>query len=361
MYFARPSRCRHREFIVNRWAAYKNMGAPRWRLVALWAELALCTQQLGPDIFTRGRILDCGRAFEQKTAPVMDWSAKFEAWPAIAAEINVDPAPAAEIGTNASSVYYAVALMHDQPTRVAHTETLLATHPRWRVFNSSSKHDVGMMFDHWRGMGLKMRAFKVSLGKVAWWWTCVRFCMLVLGSGHDYGVMLNDDVVVAADFEKTLEGHLTHFTAPMKFATYRLGQFDLGLVVSREAAARQLAIICDLDVLDHFHDHFTARTHRWIPKVVGNCPITYAGTPLEGMAAVDGHLHSHSNILSGNSDANEKDFLERVRRHDRKADGRPSFCAASYPGRIRDASLLGAWIHNDTSLNPDLVRAPPPR
>ena len=47
--------------------------------------------------------------------------------------------------------------------------------------------------------------------------------MLVLGSGHAYGVMLNDDVTVADDFERTLEAHLLRFSEPMKFATYRLG------------------------------------------------------------------------------------------------------------------------------------------
>ena len=109
--------------------------------------------------------------------------------------------------------------------------------------------------------------------------------------------MLNDDVTVADDFERTLEAHLLRFSEPMKFATYRLGQFDLGLVVSRESAARQLGIICELETLDHFHDHFTSRTHRWLPHVVGNCPITYAGRPLEGLARPHGALHAKSNIL----------------------------------------------------------------
>ena len=49
--------------------------------------------------------------------------------------------------------------------------------------------------------------------------------------------MLNDDVTVVDDFEAKLEAHLAHFSEPMKFATFRLGQFDLGLVVSRESAA----------------------------------------------------------------------------------------------------------------------------
>ena len=173
--------------------------------------------------------------------------------------------------------------------------------------------------------------------------------MLVLGSGHAYGVMLNDDVTVAHDFERTLEAHLLRFSEPMKFATYRLGQFDLGLVVSRESAARQLGIICDLETIDHFHDHFTSRTHRWLPHVVGNCPITYAGRPLEGLARPHGALHAKSNILGVANEASDAEFLARV--HNRPRD-RPGFCGSAYPGRIFNRSHLGAWIHADPALRP---------
>ena len=181
------------------------------------------------------------------------------------------------------------------------------------------------------------------------WWTCIRFCMLVLGSGHAYGVMLNDDVTVADDFERTLEAHLLRFSEPMKFATYRLGQFDLGLVVSRESAARQLGIICELETLDHFHDHFTSRTHRWLPHVVGNCPITYAGRPLEGLARPHGALHAKSNILGVANEASDAEFLARIRNRPRD---RPGFCGSAYPGRIFNRSHLGAWIHADPALRP---------
>ena len=173
--------------------------------------------------------------------------------------------------------------------------------------------------------------------------------MLVLGSGHAYGVMLNDDVTVADDFERTLEAHLLRFSEPMKFATYRLGQFDLGLVVSRESAARQLGIICELETLDHFHDHFTSRTHRWLPHVVGNCPITYAGRPLEGLARPHGALHAKSNILGVANEASHAEFLARIRNRPRD---RPGFCGSAYPGRIFNRSHLGAWIHADPALRP---------
>ena len=314
----------------------------------LWA-LVSCTQKLGPDIFSRARILDCGRVLERDAWPAMDWRAPFGEWEEIARELNIDPVATRE-GAGNLSVYYAVALMQDQPSRVEHTRRLLAEHPRWRVYNSSSKYDLTMMYAHWRGMGLKMRNFKVTLGKVAWWWTCIRFCMLVLGSGHDFGVMLNDDVQVVPDFEETLEGHLARLTLPMRFATYRLGQFDLGLVISKEAAARQLGIICELRMLDHFHDHFTIGTHRFLPDTVGNCPITYTGVPIEGMAHPEGDLHAKSNILSGGDDHGEGDFFQRVRWADRG--DRPSFCTSEYPGRIHDLGHLGAWVNNATPMPP---------
>ena len=45
----------------------------------LWA-LVSCTQKLGPDIFSRGRILDCGRVLERDAWPAMDWRAPFGEW-----------------------------------------------------------------------------------------------------------------------------------------------------------------------------------------------------------------------------------------------------------------------------------------
>ena len=118
---------------------------------------------------------------------------------------------------------------------------------------------------------------------------------------------------------------------------------------ARESAARQLGIICELETLDHFHDHFTSRTHRWLPHVVGNCPITYAGRPLEGLARPHGALHAKSNILGVANEASDAEFLARIRNRPRD---RPGFCGSAYPGRIFNRSHLGAWIHADPALRP---------
>ena len=123
----------------------------------------------GPDIFTRQRIHDCGASMMRRAGAEMDWGAKFDEWPAIAREIDVDAATASRDAGN-GSVYYAVALMVDQQSRVEHTRELLARHPQWHVFNSTSKYSVDVLYRHYVGMGLRLREFKLEplLGKVAW-------------------------------------------------------------------------------------------------------------------------------------------------------------------------------------------------
>ena len=61
--------------------------------------------------------------------------------------------------------------------------------------------------------------------------------MLVLGSGHAYGVMLNDDVTVADDFERTLEA-----LDWMQFGEYARNSdyFEMALVGIRAACKSDL-------------------------------------------------------------------------------------------------------------------------
>ena len=135
----------------------------------LLVSIAGGTTHLGPDIFTRQRIHDCGASMMRRAGAEMDWGAKFDEWPAIAREIDVDATAASRDAGN-GSVYYAVALMVDQQSRVEHTRELLARHPRWHVFNSTSKYSVDVLYRHYVGMGLRLREFKLEplLGKVAW-------------------------------------------------------------------------------------------------------------------------------------------------------------------------------------------------
>ena len=136
---------------------------------SLLVSIAGGTTHLGPDIFTRQRIHDCGASMMRRAGAEMDWGAKFDEWPAIAREIDVDATAASRDAGN-GSVYYAVALMVDQQSRVEHTRELLARHPRWHVFNSTSKYSVDVLYRHYVGMGLRLREFKLEplLGKVAW-------------------------------------------------------------------------------------------------------------------------------------------------------------------------------------------------
>ena len=57
---------------------------------SLLVSIAGGTTHLGPDIFTRQRIHDCGASMMRRAGAEMDWGAKFDEWPAIAREIDVD-------------------------------------------------------------------------------------------------------------------------------------------------------------------------------------------------------------------------------------------------------------------------------
>ena len=91
--------------------------------------------------------------------------------------------------------------------------------------------------------------------------------------------------------------------AARKYASYRLGRNDAGLIIPRAAAARILGIACDETLI-------ALQTDQWqVSKELqshGSCRFTYNGTPFEGLVT-RGEINTHTSIQSWGSDISARD------------------------------------------------------
>lgn len=165
----------------------------------------------------------------------------------------------------------------------------------------------------------------------------------ILAAGADYGMLLNDDVLLEDDFRDTLRALVSRLEAPehasRRYATYRLGRNDAGLVIPRASAARIMGLVCEEPLI-------TQQTDQWqVEKdhpAHGTCRLTYNGTPFEGL--VDrGELNTRTSIQEWGADFSNRDaalFHDAVKRKKGRTAPPNSFCASAYPGRVRDPKRL---------------------
>tara|TARA_B100001121_G_C18304491_1_gene441280 strand:- start:20 stop:508 length:489 start_codon:yes stop_codon:yes gene_type:complete len=125
--------------------------------------------------------------------------------------------------------------------------------------------------------------------------------------------------------------------AARKYASYRLGRNDAGLIIPRAAAARILGIACDETLI-------ALQTDQWqVSKELqshGSCRFTYNGTPFEGLVT-RGEINTHTSIQSWGSDISARDertFLSGVAAAAGRATPPGSFCASLRA--VWDPSLL---------------------
>ena len=114
--------------------------------------------------------------------------------------------------------------------------------------------------------------------------------------------------------------------AARKYASYRLGRNDAGLIIPR-AAARILGIACDETLI-------ALQTDQWqVSKELqshGSCRFTYNGTPFEGLVT-RGEINTHTSIQSWGSDISARDertFFSGVAAAAGRATPPGSFCAS---------------------------------
>jgi hypothetical protein len=235
-------------------------------------------------------------------------------------------------------ILWSVATLRSSPDRERWVAAQRAAHPYLRVLNATDKGaPLDAMVAHFDALGLKAGWDLPSYGQVAWFLTYLRWMAQLLASGAEYGVLLNDDVLIGDDFRDRVAERVAGLELPehaaRRYASYRLGRNDAGLLVPRASAARILGLVCEETVISQQTDQWQVEKNS--PRH-GTCRLTYNGTPFEGL--VDrGELNTHSTIQLRSPDYSDEDALTFKRavapKQGREAPGR-SFCAAAYPGRV---------------------------
>ncbi|KAJ1454341.1 hypothetical protein M885DRAFT_521859 [Pelagophyceae sp. CCMP2097] len=205
--------------------------------------------------------------------------------------------------------------------------------------NATDGHDAAQLRAWWRAIGVAKACADRTGGKVGWWNTYVRFLVLLLTSKFDYGVLLQDDAELPADFGARVQ-RLLAIAAPLKRWSFRLGQYQIGLLIPREAAARALNIFCsDMFDCDEHCDHY----HIFAQPELGDCPLTITGRPFNALVNASS-FHSKSTIKRGSSanipGTSQRAGLPQDRHPLLSGDDWPPFCKTDWPGKVNDVTRL---------------------
>lgn len=296
------------------------------------------------DILRRIRIVECGLAVAKSMG-----GARYRTTPALqnewAQRLGFDVADFEAIthvgGAGGPRMLWSVAVLRSHAERNAWAQAQRRAHPYLRVLNATSKaHPLADMVRHYDALGLRCE-WRLSYGQIAWFLTYLRFLVQVLVADADYGMLLNDDVEIGDDFDRALEALVLRLERPehaaRKYASYRLGKNDAGLIIPRAAAARILGIACDETLI-------ALQTDQWqVSKELqshGSCRFTYNGTPFEGLVT-RGEINTHTSIQSWGVDISARDertFFSGVAAAAGRAAPPGSFCASIRA--VWDPSLL---------------------
>ncbi|KAJ1452399.1 hypothetical protein M885DRAFT_499128 [Pelagophyceae sp. CCMP2097] len=234
---------------------------PFLRLVAVWWVAVLAAARAAPapaptqspttiyDIFMRKRITECGAGISKNMSGA-DWVVSPQLRRKWSNSLAFDSKAFDSVDEQRSanfSVLWAIASLRSNAPRAAHVADLAQSHPYFNILNATDKGHPATMLAHYDALGLRA-AWGTPYGPAAWWLTYLRFMAQLLASGADYGILLQDDAVLPPDFRKTMEMHFKRLEEPAhlfrRYHSFRLGAYDVGLVVSKFSAARIMGLAC---------------------------------------------------------------------------------------------------------------------
>uniref|UniRef100_A0A7S3K4F1 Hexosyltransferase n=1 Tax=Aureoumbra lagunensis TaxID=44058 RepID=A0A7S3K4F1_9STRA len=231
-----------------------------------------------------------------------------------------------------SNVVYAVAVLLSATDRTEYVQKKLAPKiPGLVQFMATDKQ-------HFDSIQTEIKSINANIttnlrpGKIAWWTTYLRFLRCLLYSEYDFGVLLQDDAVVDSNFIPQLSALITNMSQPMKRFSYRLGPFQTGSLIPRQAVARHLGVFCQLNQLSTNCDHFHLRKNPF----VGHCPLTAVGIPFNALTMPEPHLSKRSNIY----EQQQQPPIDLPPAHSTVTARTLPLCEIAYPGKVaRNAQL----------------------
>ena len=138
---------------------------------------------------------------------------------------------------------------------------------------------------------------------------------------------------------RRIERLIANLTTATRLWGYRLGPYQTGLLIPREAAARNLGVVCAQRQVKSPCDHFHVKRHEG----VGHCPLVVTGAPFNRLVEPYGPLSKKSQIGVPRQQTLSTFGLTLA---DVEAPGafpeetRTPFCATAYPGKVADPERL---------------------